>query len=306
MRRRIIWTPTGSLPMDLFRLGCHGLTGLILVSFAGRFLPLGDSLAVFRIELTLLSAIFGAVALWLGRTSIPVISAGMVVVTALSILPFAQVRGGAFSGPITVHQHNVFFNNTDRASLVDAVRTQMPMAVTLQELGTQNAGMIGKLAETHKHYHVCSYTTGGVGVFVQDVGPMLGSGCVEKAKLAWVQVETGQGPVTFVSIHLFWPWPKGQFVQVDDYVAMIEALPQPIVLGGDFNMVPWAVSVARIADAAGAEVVPGLAPSYHIRGGWPFFRIDHVLAPEGWQSRSRRLGKLGSDHNGVWAEIEGQ
>jgi len=301
--RQIIWSPTGSLTFDLFRLACHGLTGLIFLSFLGSFIPLGDSLAVFRIEMTVLLGLFGLYAFTHRRSLIPAIAAVTVSASTLSILPF--VPDSNQSGPyeITVHQHNVLFSNPDRTRLIMAIRDQMPTAVTLQELDGRNVTMIKTLAKTHSHFHVCEYDSGGVGVFVQEIGPMLGSGCVDTAKLAWVRVDTSAGPVTFVSIHLFWPWPRGQFTQVEAYSADIAALPQPVILGGDFNMVPWAASVRQIAVAAEGEVIPGIKPTYHLGGGWPWFRIDHVVAPEGAMARVERLGKLGSDHNGLFARI---
>ena len=82
-----------------------------------------------------------------------------------------------------------------------------------------------------------------------------------------------------------------------------------MVLGGDFNMVPWSYSVHAIQRAT-RTVNAGYAGgtfnfSYHLNGqdvlkALPPITIDHILVPETGVSVSiERREKLGSDHHGL-------
>lgn len=299
MSNRVLWSPTGNIWVDLFRLFCHGLVVAIFASFLGEIAPIGDSLAVFRIEMTVLLALSGGLAFLLERSFIPAVAAITVLGSVLSFAPHAfgtRVQGAV---QITVHQHNLLYKNYDLPSFVAHVKKTKPDVLTLQELSQMNLRLIGQIEPDYPNFQVCRYATGGVGVFVRDIGRPTAQGCAKGSKLAWIQVETPAGKVTFASLHLFWPWPMQQFWQLEDFTAAIAALPQPVIIGGDFNMVPWASSVRNLAKAANGFTAPGIAPTFHIGPIWPAFRIDHVIVPEGSQVESERLPKLGSDHNGI-------
>lgn len=299
-----IWISTGSRVFDLFRFACHGLVIMVWVGFLGAIFPLGDSLAVFRIELTVLLAIFGAIAFVLGRSFIPPVAVITVLVSGLSLWPYAGGTPSVPAADIQMQQHNLLYGNRETDSFLDHIRMTLPDVLTLQEFRDQNAALIPEIVESHPNHHVCLYDTGGVGVFARRLGPVIASGCAENTRMAWLRIDTAAGPVTFVSVHLFWPFPRAQFWQVQLYEAEIAALPRPLVIGGDFNMVPWAASVRRVADVAGGRIPRGMAATYHHKGRWPAFRIDHVIVPEDAAVDVTRIGKLGSDHNGLWARIK--
>lgn len=101
-----------------------------------------------------------------------------------------------------------------------------------------------------------------------------------------------------VTLHLHWPWPHGQAAQVDILASAIAALDRPVVVAGDFNMVPWGASVARIERAARARRTGATVTTF---ARFPLLPlpIDHVLLPEGWAGRQSVLAELGSDHRGL-------
>ena len=303
------WRTTGIVAYDLFRLLCHGMILMILAGFLGAFFPLGDSLAVFRIELTGLLAGLAVIALILRRSFIPPAAVITIIISAGSILPFRAVeRPEIFAEEppqLTLHQHNLLYGNRDHPGFLAYVRAYGPDMLTLQEFDGRNVELVDELRKTHPKYHVCLYDTGGVGVFARGMRK-IASGCKADAKLAWMEVETAAGPVMLVSIHLFWPFPMPQFWQVPAYTSALEDLAArgaPVILGGDFNMVPWGASVQQIASAIDGRISRGLEPTFHWQGRAPTFRIDHVIAPTSATMAVRRLPKLGSDHNGLWADI---
>jgi len=80
---------------------------------------------------------------------------------------------------------------------------------------------------------------------------------------------------------------------------ILEGLDAPVVVGGDFNMVPWSNLVADAQEATGTVYSGARAATYWIKG-WAPVPIDHVLAGGG---TGEVLPLLDSDHKGVLARI---
>lgn len=138
---------------------------------------------------------------------------------------------------------------------------------------------------------------------MRNTGALLDRGCLAKSRVAWMRVETAEGPVTVASIHQLWPWPKGQFWQVERIARDIAALPEPVVIAGDFNNVPWSAAVRAVTRASGGKLAKGLARSFVFPTPWPQFRIDHVIVPRSATVDARLTPGWGSDHLGVTADI---
>ncbi len=300
-----IWTPEGVFWLDLFRLACHGLTMAVLLGFFGGIIPVGDSLAVFRIEFTVLLALAAAIALYLGRALLPATGGLTVALSIWSMLPF--MGEGALSGPadLRLHQHNVLYGNDDLDQLIAEVSKIDADILTFQEISETNFTRLeAGLLDQYPHYQVCLYNRGGVAVMMRSPGSILEHGCAAKGRMAWMQVETEHGPVTAVSVHQLWPWPKGQFWQKEILSEAIAELPAPVIMAGDFNNVPWAFTVRSTAKAAKGRVAKGLERSYLFKWAWPRFRIDHVVAPIGANVKAVLTPGWGSDHRGVTADIQ--
>lgn len=299
-----IWKVEGPFWFDLFRLACHGLTIAIFFGFLGALIPVGDSLAVFRIEFTVLLAVFGVIAYCFGRTLITMTATVAVCVSVLSLLPFVGEDAPVARPDFRLHQHNILYGNKRMDELIAQIRATDADILTLQEISEVNFAQLKTgLGDEYPHYQVCLYSHGGVAVMMRDLGALLEYGCVKKSRLAWMRVETALGPITVGSIHQLWPWPNAQFWQRDLFVSDIVVLERPVILGGDFNNVPWASSVQSTANAAGGRLPRGLARSYVFDHPWPRFRIDHVIAPLDADISARITPGWGSDHLGVTADI---
>ena len=300
-----IWRPEGEFWVDLFRLVCHLLALLIFLSFLGSFFPIGDSFAVFRVELTLLLAIGGAFAFFAGRTVIPLIAATTVILSVFSMSPFLGREALVPDPDFRLHQHNVLYGNPELDTLIAEIDRIGADVLTLQEISQTNFEPLkDTLLEDLPHFTVCLYNRGGVAVMARDMGAMLANGCAAKGRLAWMRLETDVGPVTFVSIHQLWPWPMGQFSENEILADVIADLPRPVIVAGDFNNVPWSAVARETAQAAGGRLARGHARSFQFRLPWPRVRIDHVIAPIGADVSARLTPGWGSDHLGVTAEIK--
>ncbi|MDO5604954.1 MAG: endonuclease/exonuclease/phosphatase family protein [Paracoccus sp. (in: a-proteobacteria)] len=280
----------------------HILKAIALLSFAGliggyggRLHPLGDSLAVFRpgFAVVLLVA-----ALWLRGPARPL----MMAAALLALLPIlSQFRPGPeFTGRAFVYQKNLLFDNRESEALFADITDYVPSVVTLQEVSPANMYLVDLLGRDLPHRLICpAHRVGAVAILSETA--LEATDCREGTGYASARVNTPAGPVTVVVLHLYWPWPHGQPAQVDALIPILESLPRPVIVGGDFNMVPWAETTRRIARATGTRSVSPMEITFSLRG-YPL-TIDHILVPHDAQASQQRRRLLGSDHYGLAARI---
>lgn len=288
------------------------LFGLALVlSFGGRYHGAGDALAVAR---PWVAVVLGGGALGLlviGPRRLGVVGIALALVGAISLRPPAlasEVSSG--SQVYALYQKNLLFRLADAAPVAEDILASVADFVTLQELHSRNRSILGALRQAYPHQQLCPFAAvGGVAVLSRwpatDVAPLCGEG----NGWAAMQVETPDGPMWVLSVHLHWPFPYGQSAQLQRILPALGSLNGPAVVGGDFNMVPWSYAVAAVGRATGTQsagLVGGtFAFSYHREGrnlaAWmPLLPIDHVLVPvEGGPISLEKRPQLGSDHHGL-------
>jgi endonuclease/exonuclease/phosphatase (EEP) superfamily protein YafD len=280
------------------------VSGLLLGSYLGIVHGLGDSLAVVRPALAGAAVVLGGLLWAAGRrwAGVAVLVAGLVagVPVISSSLPVA-----ADGRPARVaYQKNLSFRLADPEPLIADIVGQAPDFVTLQEVtGWTRAVMIG-LEDELPSQHLCPFAAVG-GVAVLSRWPMIAgtARCAEGDGLAAMQVEAPEGPLWIVSIHLHWPFPYRQSEQLARLIPLLESLDGPIVVGGDFNMVPWSHALRQVARATDSERAGSITYTLPMAGGLVTLPIDHVLVPRGRATHARRLPLLGSDHHGVLARF---
>ncbi len=263
-------------------------------SFAGAWHPLGDSLAVFRIPL---AVVFALLVIW-SPWPAP-LRWGLAV---LCIAAIAQIVAQKYvthpAGPIVIYQKNLLFENNAVEALEADIRAAAPDIIALQEVTSRNAPLLRALRDTHPYQASCALTD-WARVAILSRWPSEGEICLENQGLVGLQVETEQGTFWAISLHAFWPWPHGQAAQLDRVMPALQALEDPVVISGDFNMVPWSRALRRVAALTQTTRAGPLFPTL-IKSGAPL-PIDHVFAPGGGQASPR--DRLGSDHNGVLARV---
>lgn len=279
------------------------VVGLVVASYLGAVHGLGDSLAVVRPVWAALAVVLGGllVSTRRRRGGLVAIVAGLYagVPVILSSLPAGAGGDEAYH----VYQKNLSFRLADPAPLIADIAGRAPDFVTLQEVTERTRAVMTGLVDVLPSQHLCPFAAVG-GVAVLSRWPMIAgtAHCADDDGLAAMQVATPDGPVWIVSIHLHWPFPYRQSEQLARLMPALAALSGPIVIGGDFNMVPWSFTLHAIARVTGSERAGSVTYSLPMAGGWISLPIDHVLVPRGkGATHARRLALLGSDHHGVLA-----
>lgn len=274
------------------------------LSYLGVLHPAAESLSVLRFEASLLALALSVVllatrALW--RGSLGALAALVIVIPILldmRIVPAWQAAADA----ISLYQKNVWLKNPSPEALVADLREVSADIVTLQEVTDEMARALDAIAGDYPHRHRCR---GGVYILTRLAPAEGGARCPQDPWLNVIalQVETGAGPLWVVALHLRWPWPYDQAAQVDRILPFLAELDGPVVVAGDFNMVPWGHSVQQISAAAGAERIGRLERTFEFGTPLVRLRIDHVLAPRGWRGHTVLRPLAGSDHFGVVARF---
>ncbi|NNK66286.1 MAG: endonuclease [Rhodobacteraceae bacterium] len=276
----------------------------VLGGFGGAVHPAGDSLAVFRVYTVAGLALISATLLILRRPVIAFAGLALVIGAGMTlVLPRdAETPAGR---SYAVYQKNLKWSLRDPEALIADITAQASDFVTLQEVTRRNRAVMAGLAARWPHQHFCDFERIG-GTAVLSHWPVVeGSAfCETRLGLSAMQVATPDGPVWLASLHLHWPWPHRQPGIVADLLPVLARLEGPVVLAGDFNMVPWSHTVAMIEQAARARVVGRPGATFDLRTPLIRIPIDHVLMPEDAVAISATLRpKLGSDHRGVLAKF---
>lgn len=276
--------------------------GLLAASFAGALHPAADSLAVFRLHVSAFCLLLSLPALRLRRAAGLGGLAASAVALGTVLWPMAIPAGGA-SGPVTLYQKNMRFAPRDLAPLIADIRAADPDLLTLQEVTPGNEALLAALSDRLPTQLVCPFARVGA-VAVGSRWPLAGNEtlCLERQGIAAVRVAGPVGPVWLISLHLHWPWPHGQSPQRARLAPVLAGLEQPVVVGGDFNMVPWSHAVRSIARATGTRRI-GRAFDTMTRFPLAPLPIDHVLIPRGGEGATELRPLLGSDHHGLLARF---
>ena len=274
----------------------------LLGGFAGELHPAGTALAVFRLYALLAVAVAMLVFAMTKRRIMAALSLVLLGYGAYSVAP--QLRNPQPVEGLLLLQSNTRFDN-DARGLVDYAKAHAPDIITLQEVTTRSIPQLAQLRGLYPYQVICPYgSVGGVAILSKfRFSSPQGQGCHAGQGMVSAQVEAPWGEITVVSLHMHWPWPYGQTAQLAELLPLLAALNGPVIVGGDFNMVPWALPVAQVATATDTTVIGGLRFSKSLFSGIVQLPIDHILVPNGWQASAETGPKLGSDHNAILARF---
>ena len=173
--------------------------------------------------------------------------------------------------------------------------------VTLHEIIPVNEAVLEQLRPAYPYQLLCNARRVRTNAILSRTR-LEASECADGAGLAHVVTQVDGRSVQVYSLHLFWPYPHRQRAQVAQMVPVLAAQNAPFtVVAGDFNMTPWARSVAAIKRATQTDRIGRALWTYDLFG-YPL-AIDHVLAMGGVGTLDARK-MLGSDHRGLVARID--
>ncbi len=278
-----------------------GAAFVLAAGFLGALHPAGDSLAVFRLQAALavvvlsvvLAALSGRARRWLAAAGVAVVAA------APAALSWVHLPSAAPVPVITVYQKNLLFRLADREAIAADIRATGADVVTLQEVSGPNLALLEELREDYPHQAFCPFLGVGGTAVLSRFPAVAAPVCPQARGATALKVGGPAGAFWVVSVHLHWPWPYGQSWHVEALMPDLAALDGPVMLAGDFNMVPWGASVRAMARAARVERVGPTATTLALLGGAVPLPIDHVLLPEAWTGTHEIRPALGSDHRGV-------
>ncbi|MBR9864603.1 MAG: hypothetical protein GYB24_14280 [Rhodobacteraceae bacterium] len=274
---------------------------LLVASAGGAVHPLGDSLAVFRLYLGFFALVCGVGLILAGwrRSGLAAVLMGAAASGAILWSYHAPQPEGDL--PYSHYQKNLLYVLYDPAEIVADIKKQDPDFITIQEMTPRSNGLMVALEEDYPTRSVCLGDDGRGIALASRFDTIPDSRiCMPGHGLLAVQVSTPDGPVWLVTLHLRWPFPLEQAQQVTRILPVLEGLAGPVVLGGDFNMVPWSDTMTRIETATRTNRVGRTVDTFLVEGQ-VMVPIDHVLAPKGCKGRVSALDLLGSDHHGVLA-----
>ncbi|WP_373635523.1 endonuclease/exonuclease/phosphatase family protein [Yoonia sp. SS1-5] len=275
------------------RLGLLVIAATTLVGFAGRLHPAADSVSLLRFPFGLL-CLLGILVNWGAVVRLAVTGVG--VAAAITTLPYfvMQHEGGS----LRVYTKNVWYRNAELPALAADIMESDADVVLLQEVSTRNDQLLALLAEGYPHQHLCRSARWS-GIAVLSRAPFLQTACTDGRAATAAQIMHDDSPVWVVSTHLFWPHPYNNAGATASVIRMIAAFDGPMVIGGDFNIFPWAASIGQIRQVADLRTAGPLRATYHLQGT-PLF-LDHLHGPGGGAVRYRPY--LGSDHRGVVGDM---
>ena len=286
--------------------GATLLVCLVLLGFVGRYFPPGDAAAVIRPQAGMVLILWAA-ALWsIGGRRLACVSLAVAGVAIGSVVPgFLASETTCAGACLTLYQKNLLSKAWPRYSLADDIIASGAEIVTLQEVSDHNRRFMANVFDHYPVAVICKFRPEQSVAVLTSLPVADGSQfCLAGAGLAGVKVLVPNGHPTWVlSVHLEWPFPFDQFRQARMIADRIAELDGPVLIGGDFNMVPWGGSVQRIRQAAGNQRLGGYWNSYRLGGRMLPLPIDNVLVPKGTTGRVELRPYMGSDHLGVLARI---
>ena len=242
----------------------------------------------------------------------PTIAANVSLICAILLLgpakPFAfamaKSDAPATSGQFKVLTLNMLYANDQIERVANYIGQQSPDIVLLQEVSPINRDVIDLLKE-YRFHQLCWENASMESVVLSKIEPTA-QGCLPNADLPWMDIALNGKQTRVISLHLNWPWPFSQWKRIDELRTDLAAFPekQPVILGGDFNGVPWSHAVQTVEDITDATIVPGFRFTfygYNTPFKVPLFvPIDQILLPASASVQSAVAGPdIGSDHRPV-------
>ena len=282
------------------------LIGLVLLGFSGYFFELGNSASVVRPQAGVLLIPLSAVLLLMKAQRRALFSLTLAVVAVGSIAPGFFISGTDCTGAcLKLYQKNLLSKAWPRYPLANDIIASGAEIVTLQEVSDHNRRFMANMFDHYPKAVTCKFRPAQEVAVLTSLPVVDGSEfCLAEAGLAGIQVlAPNSQPMWVLSVHLEWPFPFDQYYQSQIIAERIAGLDGPVLIAGDFNMVPWGENLQRIQEAAGNHRLGAFRNTFR-SGGWLLpLPIDTVLVPKGASGTVELRPYMGSDHLGVLARI---
>jgi endonuclease/exonuclease/phosphatase (EEP) superfamily protein YafD len=272
----------------------------LVASYLGHLHPVGDSLAVFRQYLIILTGGSIFLMIYLERRYLAVFALTVTFMASVPFLLQLVFYSKLDHSDFVIYQKNMSVDLTDQEAFVSDLRTVAPDFATFQEASSKNRRLIDSFEDILPYVHYCD-TGRWTGVAIASRWPVIRgtARCQRDVRAAYMRVETPKGPLWLVSIHQKWPWPSVQPYEKEIFLSFLRGLQGDVVVAGDFNMVPWSYTMQEYEQAANASLIAGLRGSFPLTWDVFWIPIDHILLADGFYGSAEMRGFFGSDHRGI-------
>lgn len=302
--------------------GMIGASLALLLGFFGDFHPAFDSFAHFRVHLAFFTIVL-AIALLFTPNRLLSLSALVFALSALSSvtgvmhLPFG-INAKAFParpGDRAVYrllELNLRHDNATPEKVLSLIGRVQPDVLSLSEVSPAWKEKLKLLEGAYPYSSFCTYADTRYGVAVLSRRPFVEGGkpaCHPLVSLTMASVDFSGSTVDIAALHLGWPWPLPQFLQISQMSGPLSTLADNAILAGDLNAAPWSAAASRLAAAGGLNLVASPGPTWIDRrlpmaflfAGLP---IDNVFVKGDVAVHSiERLEAVGSDHVPILVEF---
>ena len=304
----------------------------LFASLFTAFHPLLDSLADIRIPLAFFTILltFPLVFTKLRQQAVfPIIFAVALVGLSLNDGGVSPNSGLLRSSTFKLLQANLRFDNQTPEKFLALIEKEKPDIITVQEASAKwreffqnnNLTIVGCVADNDR--------AGATGAILSDRflsrygftnSPVVT--CYDAtttrgyiAKIELLSDKPNRPPLDIISVHLAWPWPFGQNLQLDElengaFRTDLKHKFSQMIVAGDFNSVTWSNTVSRMERLTGTRHISGIGPTWLSYSFPALLRpylglpIDQILLSKDIKPISvKRLSFFGSDHLPVLVEI---
>ncbi len=289
---------------------------LTLLGFGGRLHPALDSLGHFRLQFGVLLLVFAVALLARRRWRTGLGSAAGAALALFTVAPHlgtprigaAQATAEAQRPVYRLLQLNLRFDNDDQSGVLATIARADADVITLQEVSAPWRERLKLVAARYPHQLVCGSARRGGGPAILSRRPFAGAvspvtHCPIRGMLAVAPVDLGGRAITVASLHLGWPWPHRQPLQLDWLDAMDDGQFAPDLLAGDFNAAPWSETARRVRARTRLGQVEGIGLTWlhHALPAklrpWIGLPIDQIMTGAAIEPLSAHtLPDAGSDH----------
>lgn len=210
--------------------------------------------------------------------------------------------------PLKLMSFNTWYSNTSLDEIVATIEAEDAGIVTLLEFGPDKSAILPRLKGRFPYQYDC-LSIDYCNLVILSKYPFAEP---PEARVNWEGpsvVKAKFGPelndLTVFGVHtLRFPHQRAQFTQLMALAKLIETVPGPIAVMGDFNATPFSRQTKSFADRTRLARLTYL-PSWPARLGLPQLAIDHVFVSSGIGvlADQRILPNSGSDHQPIAIEI---
>jgi endonuclease/exonuclease/phosphatase (EEP) superfamily protein YafD len=296
--------PTGRFECQIgLLLGLGGLIG----SRLGQLWIAFDVFSQFTLQFGLVTLAF-IVGILMPRAKL--LAAFLVIILgllAIGFWPHVASRTANFSAPaiageraLRVASFNTLYVNEQVEAVQEEVLRLDADVIVLLEMGPNKRRILEAVKDRYPHQAHC-YGIDYCNLVILSKLPIVET----DARAIWdgapyIRAKLGPeaGGLTVFGVHTIrFPHSRAQFRQVKEISDLIEALPGPKLVMGDFNATPFSRIIETVEDRANLVLLTGL-PSWPSTLGLPQIAIDHMFVSPGIRALSGQvLGEpAGSDH----------